>query len=114
MSEGIVVAIISLTGIVISNMVSMKKSADDRNAFAKELYNELDKRSELSDSNIHKELAVMMGQIENLRKEVQKLNDLVERVHKLEQTVAVNSEQINSIRTHLNDLERVINKTTSA
>ena len=110
MSETIIVAIISLVGIIISNMVSMKKSADDRKDFAKELYNELDKRSELSDANIRRELAVMMEQIGAVRGELSRHTAILERVGKLEQTVAVHSADISSLRTHLNDLERVVNK----
>ena len=113
MSEAIVVAIISLVGIIISNMVSMKKAADDRKDFAKELYNELDKRSELSDANIRKELAVMTEQIGAVRNELSRHTTILERVGKLEQIVAVNSADISSLRTHLNDLERVVNKKTN-
>ena len=110
MPEAIVVAIISLAGIVITNVVSVKKSKDDRNEFAKQLYAELDKRSELSDAGLRKEIAVLMEQMDSLRQEVKKFNAVLEKVYQLEKDVAVNKEQIASIRTHMNDLERVVNK----
>lgn len=109
MSETVLVAIITGACAVAGNLIISAKNT-------KELFAQLDKRSELSDSEIKKEMAVfkaevsgeiskMKAEITELRKSVDKHNSVVERTYKLEKEQAVQKEQIKVANNRIADLE---------
>ena len=78
MSEAVVVALItgglSLAGVIFTSIRSNQQ-----------LYAKLDKQSELSDSKLEREIAVVKTQISNLSDEVHKHNAFAERIPALEE-----------------------------
>lgn len=81
MSDAILVALITGTCAVIAQVIIAKQNAKD-------LYAELDKRSELSDAKIHGEIDVIHQEVKTLSENVKKHNEMVERTFKLEEKVA--------------------------
>lgn len=77
MSEAVIVALITGACAVIAQVLISKQNAKD-------LYAELDKRSELSDAKIHGEIDVIKQEVKTLSEEVRKHNNMVERTYKLE------------------------------
>ena len=81
MSDAVIVAIITGVFAVIGQLLISKQSAKD-------LYNKLDKQSELSDANLKAELstyqAVTNTKIDELTREVRKHNEFATRVPLLE------------------------------
>lgn len=57
----------------------------------------LDKQSEVADTKMRGDMAVMEEEISTLRREVQKHNNLVDRTYKLETRVTVLENNINSL-----------------
>lgn len=78
MNEAIIVAAIALVGEVIIAAITHSG-----------LVAKLDKQSEVADTKMRGDMAVMEEEISNLRKEVQKHNSLIERTYKLEERVSV-------------------------
>lgn len=99
MTEAVIVALITGACAIIAQVMISKQSAKD-------LYAELDKRSELSDAKIHGELDVLKQEVLTLRTETQKHNKVVERTYKLEERVSVNEEKIKVANNRIADLER--------
>lgn len=90
MSEGILIALITGTLAVIGEIVVSARNT-------KELYAKLDKQSELSDERMRGEIAVIHAEISELRKNVEKHNQVVERVYNLEVETAKQGEQIKTL-----------------
>ena len=87
MSEAILVALITAAAAVIGQWLISRKNAD-------ELYNKLDKQSELADQKIRGEIDVIKTEILTLKDEVKKHNNVIERTYKLERDSAIHGEQI--------------------
>lgn len=90
MSEAIIVALITGACAIGAQIASSAK-------LTKELYAKLDKQTELSDERLRGEILLVKAEIEDLRKTVEKHNNMIERTYKLEKAVAVQDEKINSL-----------------
>lgn len=90
MNDAIIVAVITGVFAVIGEVIVSAKNT-------RELYAKLDKQSEISDERIHGEIAVIRQEISELRKNVEKHNQVVERVYNLEVESARQGEQIKNI-----------------
>jgi hypothetical protein len=77
MSDAVLVAIITGALSLLGAFISSRKSTADM--FAK-----LDKQSELSDSKLDREIAVVKTEISALSQRVNVHNNMIERVYKLE------------------------------
>lgn len=78
MTEAIIVAVIALAGQIVIALIANSG-----------LVAKLDKQSEVADTKLRGEMAVMEEEISTLRREVQKHNSLIERTYKLEERVSV-------------------------
>lgn len=101
MTEAVIVALITGICAVIAQVIISKQRAKD-------LYAELDKRSELSDAKIHGEIDVIKQEISSLRQDTQKHNKVIERTYKLEEKVSVTEEKIKVANNRISDLERKV------
>ena len=90
MSEVVWVALITGACAVIGDIIISAKST-------KELYAKLDKQSEMADERIKGEIAVIHTEIAELRKNVEKHNNVLERVYNLEKEMARQDEQIKTL-----------------
>lgn len=103
MSGEIIVALISLAGVVITAIWQNRKLSAD-----------FEKRSELADANIKAQLdthqAVTNEKIDELSRRVEKHNQVIERMYKLEEVAAVQTEQIKVANHRIEDLERSVLK----
>ena len=90
MYDAIIVALITGAFAVIGEIIVSAKNT-------RELYAKLDKQSEISDERIHGEIAVIRQEISELRKNVEKHNQVVERVYNLEVETAKQGEQIKTL-----------------
>lgn len=108
-SDAVLVAIITGACAVAGNLIISAKNTKD-------LFAQLDKRSELADSELKKEMAVfkaevsgeiaqMKSEMGELRKSVDKHNSVIERTYHLEQEQAVQKEQIKVANNRIADLE---------
>lgn len=86
MSDAVIVALIALAGQIIIAAVSNSG-----------LIAKLDKQSEVADTKIHGEIAVIQNEVQTLREEVQKHNQVVARTYELEKQVARHDEQIKTL-----------------
>lgn len=100
MSDAILAALITgafaLAGTIVSIAISQRT-----------LYNKLDKQSEVADTKIQGEIAVIKAEISALREETHKHNGLIERTYKLEQDYAVLNERVNHNQGRIEELERM-------
>lgn len=80
MNEAIIVALITGACAVIAQVIISKQNAKD-------LYAELDKRSEVSDEKLDGKIAVIETEIGNLTREVRQHNSHAERIATLETKV---------------------------
>ena len=103
MSEGVLAAIISgaisLIGIVVTVVVSNRKMMD-----------ELDKRSEVKDTELKGEIAVIKTEIQELRKSQDKHNQMIERMYDAEKEIAKVQEQMKVANHRIDDLEHLAAK----
>lgn len=90
MSEPIIVALITGACAVIAQIIIAAKST-------REMYAKLDKQSELADTKIMAEIAVIHAEISELRKQVEKHNGVIERTYALEKEQARQGEQIKTL-----------------
>lgn len=90
MTEAIWVAVITGAVAVIGDIVVSAKNT-------RELYAKLDKQSELADERIKGEIAVIHTEIADLRKTVEKHNNVIQRTYALETEVAKQGEQIKTL-----------------
>lgn len=86
MSDAIIVALIALTGQIIIAAVSNSG-----------LISKLDKQSEVADTKIQGEMSVIKAEVQTLREEVQKHNNVIARTYELEMQVARHDEQIKTL-----------------
>ena len=89
-SEGVVIAFITGSLAVVGEIIVSARNT-------RELYAKLDKQSELADERMKGEIAVIHQEISELRKNVEKHNQVVERVYKLEEQSARHDEKIKTL-----------------
>lgn len=77
-TSAIIVAVIALVGEIIIAAITHSG-----------LVAKLDKQSEVADTKMRGDMAVMEEEISNLRKEVQRHNSLIERTYKLEERMSI-------------------------
>lgn len=92
MSEGVIAALITGACAIIAQMLISHNSSQ-------KLYAELDKRMELSDSQIKGKMDVTNTKISNLTEKVEKHNSIMERTFRLE-------EQMKVVNHRIEDLEK--------
>lgn len=90
MTEGIIAAIIAGACAVIGQIIISAKTTS-------ELYAKLDKQSQIQDTELKGEIAVIRTEIQELRKTVEKHNGVIERTYNLEKEVARQGEQIKTL-----------------
>lgn len=94
MPDSIIVALITGACAVVSQIIISAKSTG-------ELYQKLREQSQLADAELDKKLekfqAVTNEKIDELSRRVEKHNNVVERVYKLERDTAVQGEQIKAL-----------------
>ncbi len=86
MNDAIIVALIALCGQVIIAAISNSG-----------LISKLDKQSEVADTRIQGEMSVIKTEVQTLREEVQKHNQVISRTYELEKQVARHDEQIKTL-----------------
>lgn len=86
MNDAIIVALIALCGQVIIAVISNSG-----------LISKLDKQSEVADTRIQGEMSVIKTEVQTLREEVQKHNQVISRTYELEKQVARHDEQIKTL-----------------
>lgn len=86
MNDAIIVALIALCGQVIIAVISNSG-----------LVSKLDKQSEVADTRIQGEMSVIKTEVQTLREEVQKHNQVISRTYELEKQVARHDEQIKTL-----------------
>lgn len=90
MSDAIIVALVTGASAVIGQIIVSAKST-------KELYAKLDKQSEIADTAIRGEIALVRSELSDLRKQVEKHNSVIERTYALEKEQAKQAEQIKTL-----------------
>lgn len=101
MTDAVLAALITGVCAIVAQIVISKQRAKD-------LYAELDKRSEISDAKLHGEIEVVKQEVSGLRAETAKHNKTIERTYKLEERVSVCEEKISVSNHRLTDLERKV------
>lgn len=104
MSEAVIVALITGGCAVISQILISVKSTN-------ELFAKINEQSKLADAELDKKIgeyqAATNEKIEELSRRVEKHNNVIERVYKLEQDTAVQTEQIKVANNRIKNLEAV-------
>lgn len=97
MSEAIIVALITVAGsIIVQVMISRANTRD--------LYAKLDKQSEISDQRIQGEIDVIKTEIRQLTVQVEKHNQVIDRTYALENRMGVAEERISDANHRINEL----------
>lgn len=97
MSESIIIALIAAVGAVLGQWALGK-------ANNKELYEKLDKQSELADEKIKGRMDVFQSDLRTLSNRVEAHNKVVERTYKLEERMSVAEERISDAHHRINDI----------
>lgn len=109
MSDGVITALISGAFSVVVGALTLVGVWINAKKTRTETVAALEKRSELNDQKLADQLAAFQAlsaeRIDGLRREVEKHNRVVERTYRLEETAAVQTEQIKVINHRLSDLE---------
>lgn len=94
-----------ITGIcgIVAQVVISRRSKD-------ELYNRLDKQSEVKDTELKGEIAVIKTEIQELRKSQDKHNQMIERMYDAEKEIAKVQEQMKVANHRIDDLEHLAAK----
>lgn len=95
MSDAVIVALVSLLGVIFTAVWQNKRLSAD-----------FEKQSELADARLEQAQAVTNEKIDELARRVEKHNQVVERVFRLEQDSAVQAEQIKVANHRIGDLEK--------
>lgn len=103
MSEAVVVALITGVCAIIGAYVGQSISAAKTTTT---LINEIKAHSDVSDTEIKGDIAVIKTEITGLRKEVEKHNGVIERTYKLEQRMEVQEERQKVANHRIDDLEK--------
>lgn len=95
MSDAILTTIISgllsLAGIIITVVATMRKSRDDMIA-------EIRRRSDDSDSKLDKELALLRAEVDELKREVRMHNNFAQRMPVIEEQINVLNREMKEVR----------------
>ena len=95
MSDAILTTIISgllsLAGIIITVVATMRKSRDDMIA-------EIRRRSDDSDSKLDKELALLRAEVDELKREVRMHNNFAQRMPVMEEQINVLNREMKEVR----------------
>lgn len=97
MSEAIIVALITVAGSIIVQVMIARANTRD-------LYTKLDKQSEISDQRIQGEIDVIKTEIRQLTVQVEKHNQVIDRTYALENRMGVAEERINDANHRINEL----------
>lgn len=87
MTEGVVIAVITGLSAILGNLLITFKSNKDLSA-------ELKRQSEISDTEIKGEIAVIKTELSNLTARVAEQNSIIEKVYRLEQITAIHEERL--------------------
>lgn len=88
---------------IIAQIIISKRSKDD-------LYSKLDKQSEVKDTELKGEIAVIKTEIVELRKSQDKHNHMIERMYAAEKEIAKVQEQMKVANHRIDDLEKITAK----
>ena len=97
MSEAIIVALITVAGSIIVQVLISRANTRD-------LYSKLDKQSEISDQRIQGEIDVIKTEIRQLTVQVEKHNQVIDRTYALENRMGVAEERISDANHRINEL----------
>jgi len=90
MSEAVIAALITGACAIVAQMMISHSSSQ-------KLYSELDKRMELSDTQIQGKIDVINTKIGNLTEKVEKHNSLMEKTYRLEEQMKVANHRIDDL-----------------
>lgn len=90
MSTAVLVALITGACAIVGQIIIAGRTTHD-------LYSRLDKQSELADTRIMAEISVIKTEITELRKQVEKHNQVIERTFALEKEQTRQAEQIKTL-----------------
>ena len=93
--ESLIAAGVAITVCLINNSATLRKQ---QNLFEQQLIR--------IQAQMEQSIAITNVQIENLAKETQKHNSVIERTYKLEQNTALQEEKILSLNRRVGDIER--------
>ena len=99
MTDAIIVALITVAGSIIAQMIIARSNNQT-------LYAKLDKQSELSDEKIQGEINVLKADIRTLSNRVEAHNQVIDRTYRLETRADVLTEQIKVANHRIEDLEK--------
>lgn len=87
----IISGVLSLTGIILTVVATMRKSRDDMIA-------EIRRRSDDSDSKLDKELALLRAEVDELKREVRMHNNFAQRMPVMEEQINVLNREMKEVR----------------
>lgn len=87
----IISGVLSLAGIIITVVATMRKSRDDMIA-------EIRRRSDDSDSKLDKELALLRAEVDELKREVRMHNNFAQRMPVIEEQINVLNREMKEVR----------------
>lgn len=93
MSEAVIAALITGACAIAAQMVISHSSSA-------KLYSELDKRMQLSDTEIKGKMDVINTKIVNLTEKVEKHNSIMEKTYRLEEQMKVANHRIDDLEQH--------------
>lgn len=99
----IISGVLTLVGVIVMNSRSNQKLVDD----VKLELSKTESHSELGDEKMHGELQVMHAEMTDLKEEVRKHNNVIERTFRLEETVRAQAEKI---KDNTDAIKRLENK----
>lgn len=102
----IVVGLLTCTASIIGSILSAKKSKDEMLEKLNETLISVKHDSQIADERFHGELTLMNEQIHNLREEVQKHNNVIERTYQLEKQSELQGLQIKQNSDDIADLKQ--------
>lgn len=102
MSDAILAAVItgslSLIGVIITVVVTSRKSAAQHRESNAQMIAELKSRSDASDAKLDKEVALLRAEVDELMREVRIHNNFAQRMPVVENDIKTIKDQINEIK----------------
>ena len=87
----IISGVLSLAGIIITVIATMRKSRDDMIA-------EIRRRSDDSDAKLDKEIALLRAEVDELKREVRMHNNFAQRMPVMEEQINVLNREMKEVR----------------